>query len=129
MLRPFVYRVARNVCYDELRRQGRYDTVPLDATPDEGVNLPAPGPGISEMVERLYLWAEVHAAMDRLPELQRQALILYSEEDLTYAEIAEVMATDIGTIRSRLFHARQGLMRRLRPEVLQAFGITTETVK
>jgi RNA polymerase sigma-70 factor, ECF subfamily len=126
-LRPFVYRVARNVCYDELRRRGRYETVSFAETPNEETSLPAPGPGVGETVERLMLWNEVRAAIDRLPEFQRQTLILYSEEDLSYAEIAEVMGTDIGTVRSRLFHARQGLMRRLRPEVLLAFGIATET--
>jgi RNA polymerase sigma-70 factor (ECF subfamily) len=129
MLRPFAYRVARNLCYDELRRRGRYDMASLEAMPDEGTNIPTPGPGIGETVERLYLWSEVHAAIERLPEFQRQALILYSEEDLSYAEIAEVMVTDIGTIRSRLFHARQGLIRRLRPEVLEAFGIVAQSTK
>ena len=61
--------------------------------------------------------------MERLPELQRQALILFSEEGLSYNEIAEAMDTSIGTVKSRLFHAKQGLRRLLRPDTLQALDV------
>jgi len=59
-------------------------------------------------------------AMDRLPEPQRQALILFADEELSYAEIAEVLGTNIGTVKSRLFHAKRTLRRLLRPETVSA---------
>jgi RNA polymerase sigma factor (sigma-70 family) len=62
----------------------------------------------------------VKEAIDRLPEMQRQTLILYSEEQLSYAEIAVAMDTSIGTVKSRLFHAKKLLRQMLRPETLQA---------
>jgi RNA polymerase sigma-70 factor (ECF subfamily) len=127
---PFLYRVARNRSYDILRKQGRFDIVPLDPGPETaGVRseyLPAHGPTPAESVERIFLWSEVRKAIDRLPEQQRQTLILYAEEDFSYPQIAEAMATDIGTVRSRLYHARRNLMRCLRPDTLQALGLAPE---
>jgi len=73
-----------------------------------------------EVAHWLMIQLEVRETIDRLPENQRQALILYAEEGLSYAEIAEAMNTNIGTIKSRLFHAKQNLRRLVRPEVLEA---------
>ena len=72
------------------------------------------------------LYAEVQKAIDRLPEIQRQAIILYCEENLTYAQIAEAMGTDIGTIKSRIFYGRKNLLNLLKPEILEALGIEKE---
>jgi RNA polymerase sigma-70 factor (ECF subfamily) len=52
---------------------------------------------------------QVQVALAALPELQRQALVLYVEGGLTYREIAEVQGVSLGTVMSRLFHARQKL--------------------
>jgi len=124
-LRPYVFRIARNRCYDALRRQGRFEQVSLD---DEPVEMRVsfahvPYEGIPEDTTHwLLLHLEVQEAMDRLPELQRQTLILYCEEEMTYHEIAEVMNVSIGTVKSRLFHARATLRRLLKPETLRAIG-------
>lgn len=124
-LRPYVYRIARNRCYDLLRRQGRYEHVSLDDEPasvrisfDLARQNGRPPP--DEVTHWLLLNLEVQEAMEKLPENQRQALILYSEEDMTYAEIAEVMEVSVGTVKSRLFHAKKNLRRLLRPETLLA---------
>ncbi len=122
-LRPYVYRMARNRCYDELRRQGRYRSLSLD---DEAVEVrvsyaganDAPSP--EDAAYWLLLQLEVREAMEQLPELQREALILYSEEEMTYAEIAAAMNTSLGTIKSRIHHAKKSLRRLLRPETLHA---------
>ena len=53
--------------------------------------------------------AQVEEAVDRLPELQRQALLLYWKEELSYTEIAEATGTNIGTVKSRLFRARDAV--------------------
>ncbi len=123
-VRPYLYRMVRNRTYDELRRIGRYEVVSLDEEPVEAYasfqNLPDDGEAPDETAHWLLIQLEVREAMERLPELQRQALILFSEEGLTYNEIAAAMETSIGTIKSRLFHAKQNLRRLLRPETLQA---------
>jgi RNA polymerase sigma-70 factor (ECF subfamily) len=129
-LRPFLFRVVRNRCYDELRRGGRFQRVSLEEDPD-GTDAGAsvlvdPRPPPDEAVQSLLLLSEVQQAMERLPELQRQALILYSEEKLTYTQIAEAMASDVGTVKSRIHYARKNLVKLLRPETLAALGIEAE---
>lgn len=123
-LRPFLYRVARNRCYDELRRGGRFDIMPLDDEPTEAwVSYQAnEAPPPEDLAHWLLLHMEVQEAMLSLPELQRQALILYAEEGLTYTEIAEAMNTSLGTVKSRIYYAKRHLRQTLRPEVLQALA-------
>ena len=126
-LRPYVFRIARNRCYDILRHQGRFETVSIDAEDDDPFTVRVSfeladerSTPPEEVTHWLLLHLEVREAIDQLPELQRQALILYAEESMSYAEIAEVMGVNIGTIKSRLFHAKQTLRRMLRPETLRA---------
>jgi RNA polymerase sigma-70 factor (ECF subfamily) len=125
-LRPYVFRIARNRCYDILRRVRRYEEVSIDADDDplrvrvsfELADERSTPP--EEVAHWILLQLEVREAIDSLPELQRQTLMLFAEEGLTYAEIAEVMGVSIGTIKSRLFHAKRGLRARLKPETLEA---------
>ncbi len=130
-LRPFLFRVVRNCCYDTLRHQGRFQFVPLDVdSKDSAVDLSFLADLRKQPDEELHwklLHAEVQKAIDRLPEVQRQAMILYCEEDLTYTQIAEAMATDIGTVKSRIFYGRKNLRKLLKPEILEALGIEKET--
>jgi RNA polymerase sigma-70 factor, ECF subfamily len=129
-LRPFLYRVVRNLCYSELRRSGRFSVVSLDALTGQenatAASLPDKGLPLDEQVHWLLLCAEVQNAIDRLPEMHRQTMILYCEEDLTYTQIAEAMATDIGTVKSRLHYARKHLIRILRPETVESLGLHKE---
>jgi RNA polymerase sigma-70 factor (ECF subfamily) len=59
--------------------------------------------------------AAVNAAMEALPEDLRQALTLREIEGLSYEEIAVAMACPIGTVRSRIFRAREVVSARVRP--------------
>jgi RNA polymerase sigma-70 factor (ECF subfamily) len=123
-LRPYVYRIARNKCYDELRKMGRYEQVSLDDEPVQvRVSFNAQdynGTPPDEAAHWLLLHLEVQEAMNRLPDLQREALILYSEEQMTYAEIADVMDCSVGTIKSRIHHAKRNLRGLLNPNTLEA---------
>jgi RNA polymerase sigma-70 factor (ECF subfamily) len=56
---------------------------------------------------------EVLRAIDALPDEFRETLVLSDVEGLTYAEIAEVTGVPVGTVKSRLFRARQALQKRL----------------
>jgi len=59
--------------------------------------------------------ATVNASIDALSEDLRQAITLREIEGLSYEEIAEVMNCPIGTVRSRIFRAREAIAQRLRP--------------
>jgi RNA polymerase sigma-70 factor (ECF subfamily) len=123
-LRPYAFRIARNRCYDLLRREGRTNILALDAEPENGgtalelADVRATAP--DDAVHWLLLHMEVQDALDRLPPSQRQTLTLYTEAELTYQEIAEVLDVSIGTVKSRLFHAKKNLRGLLRPQTLLA---------
>jgi RNA polymerase sigma-70 factor, ECF subfamily len=57
----------------------------------------------------------VNAAMDALPEELRQAITLRELEGLSYEEISEMMNCPIGTVRSRIFRAREAISARIKP--------------
>jgi len=59
--------------------------------------------------------AAVNAAIDALSEDLRQAITLREIEGLSYEEISDVMNCPIGTVRSRIFRAREAIAARLRP--------------
>jgi RNA polymerase sigma-70 factor, ECF subfamily len=59
--------------------------------------------------------AAVNAAMEALPEDLRQAVTLREIEGLSYEEISGVMGCPIGTVRSRIFRAREAISTRVRP--------------
>lgn len=135
-LRAYVFRIARNRCYDELRYRQRYDTVSLDEEPEEPWLAFTPvdnGTPPDDLTHWLLLNLEVQQAMERLPQAQREALILYAEHDLSYAEIAEVTNCSLGTAKSRVFYARKNLRGLLRPQMLQVleeeFGARQEREK
>lgn len=121
-LRPYVFRIARNHCYDELRKQGRFEPLSMD---DEATEVRVSftsdkQPEAEDTAHWILLHMEVQQAMEYLPELQRQTLILYSEEEMSYNEIAVAMETNVGTVKSRLFQARKALRRLLRSQTLKA---------
>lgn len=59
--------------------------------------------------------ATVNKAMEELPEELRNAIVLREIEGLSYDEIAEIMNCPIGTVRSRIFRAREAISARLKP--------------
>jgi RNA polymerase sigma-70 factor (ECF subfamily) len=67
---------------------------------------------------------EVLRAVDSLPEEFRETLVLSDVEQLSYAEIAEVTGVPIGTVKSRLFRARQALQ-----QVLHDYAVEMGYIK
>ncbi len=66
--------------------------------------------------------AAVNQAMEALPDELRQAVTLREIEGLSYEEIAEVMNCPIGTVRSRIFRAREAISARVRPMLANQTG-------
>lgn len=121
-LRPYLFRIVRNRCYDELRRQGRFEQISLDDEPVEtwvSAHVTPTTQTPEEMAHWLLLHLEVQEAIDRLPEHQRETLILYTEHDLSYSEIAAAMNTSIGTVKSRLYYAKKTVRQLVHPDTLK----------
>ena len=66
--------------------------------------------------------AAVSAAMDELSEDLRQAIVLREVEGLSYEEIAEAMDCPIGTVRSRIFRAREAISKKVKPLLIHQSG-------
>lgn len=116
----WVYRIARNVAIDSLRRRGgRGEQVMVqeNTLTDEGVR-PAPAaphsPGPQRAALRAELARELEAALAKLPEKHRTILVLREIEGLSYEELARVLEIPKGTVMSRLFHARHKMQAALR---------------
>lgn len=113
----WLFRLTANVCLDWLRAKKRRPVVSLTTVDDEDeeVQLDLPDPGKSP--EELLLAAEDRAALvkalNALPVEYRQILTLRAIDDLSYAEIAEILKLREGTVKSRLSRARTALRNKL----------------
>jgi RNA polymerase sigma-70 factor (ECF subfamily) len=103
----WLYRVITNRCID-LRRKPRTDDV--DAIP-EPADMHPDAVSVMQQGEVLSL---LEQAMNLLPEQQRVAIILSYHEDMTNAEVAEVMETTVSAVESLLKRGRQQLKKLLR---------------
>lgn len=114
----WLYRIATNVCLDELRRRGRQPVLSLDqpVVMDEGPVArqtvdPAAGP--LEELERSEVSAAVQQGISSLQPEHRAVLVLRDIQGLSYDEIAEALQCSLGTVKSRLNRARLALRERL----------------
>lgn len=115
----WLYRIAVNTAKNYLESQGRRP--PGSDVEIEGAELIESGEGLRDQAtpERQMLTDEiattVHRVLEHLPPDLRTAITLREIEGLSYEEIAEVMDCPIGTVRSRIFRAREAIDQELRP--------------
>ncbi len=87
-----------------------------EAVDDEVLmDLPADQPGPDGHTERRQTVRRIRDAVGELPLGQRQVLTLVDLEEMSYAEVAEILAIPIGTVMSRLCRARAALRKLLEP--------------
>lgn len=72
---------------------------------------------IYESVEKAEKYSKVHQAIDQLSPKRKAVIILYYLEDRPCEEMADILNCSIGTVKSRLFHARKELKKRLEPYI------------
>lgn len=103
-LRPFLLGIARNLALKRWRGESRWDEL------DEERFIASPVDVIAGETAEI-----VGEAVRSLPPLQREVLILCEYEELTLEEIARVVQSEVGTVKSRLHRARENLRRILAP--------------
>lgn len=98
----WLFRIAINRLRDELRRRKRQAfSVDFDSTPPEAFGEVASGPGPSDAMHRREQVQRLRAAIDRLPEADRELLHLRYTAELSFAEIAETLDEPLGTVLAR----------------------------
>ncbi|MET3107192.1 RNA polymerase sigma-70 factor (ECF subfamily) [Oxalobacteraceae bacterium GrIS 2.11] len=116
----WLYRIGVNTAKNHLVRQRRRVPTSTDSDVQEAETFDE-SDGLREtntpesVLESKQLAETVNEAMSSLPEELRVAISLREIEGLSYDEIAELMACPIGTVRSRIFRARETIADKIRP--------------
>jgi RNA polymerase sigma-70 factor (ECF subfamily) len=109
-VKAYLFAIARNQYLQELRKRARH--VELDSS------YPAAEPGAQESVQQRDALSIVLAALRRLPELDRSALLMRTLEELPYEEIAQALQLSISAAKVRVHRARLRLAALVPKEVL-----------
>jgi len=112
---PWFYTILKNLCLDHLEKQRRMSEIPIESVHvfvDEGRNLEI----------RDALWKGI----ERLPLVQREAIILKYFHQYSYQEIAEILQKPIGTVMSSLYYAKRKLKEILSPYLRRNTSDETE---
>lgn len=110
----WLFRVAQNAAIDVIRKR-RIQLVPLTRRADEGsestvdLELPDGQPSALETLQGRELDASIRSAIDALPWEYRELILLRHYGELAYEEIAEAKGMPLGTVKNKLFRARQML--------------------
>ncbi len=111
----WLYRIAKNVCLDEIRRRQRNPVHSLDKPikTDEGDQLERQIEDDSPTPEDTIVTNEqqvvIEKAMQKLPAHHRTVIIFRDIEGFSYSQIAEILDVKLGTVKSRLYRARNNL--------------------
>lgn len=117
----YLLTIAANLARDR-RRTPVVDPIDADVAPAAPEHAPAAQAESRDTLRR------VRAVMDRLPEEERQALVLKELEKLPYAEIAQVMGVSVGAVKQKIFRARRRLRAELGEPVLPESPVEVDRV-
>jgi RNA polymerase sigma-70 factor, ECF subfamily len=104
-LRAWLFTILRNIHLNQLRHSSRrpHETSYDDMPEPPGHSAPAQGHGMAIR--------DLGLALDKLPDQQREVVLLVGLEDMSYKETAEILDIPIGTVMSRLARGREALGR------------------
>src|SRR5215210_989610 len=119
----WIYRIAHNAAIDHLRRVGAARIEEMEVEGEGGTSFEKPlaskAPTPEQETERGERRAEIEEVVAQLTPAYRELIVLRHSHDLSYDEIAEVTALPLGTVKNRIFRAREAMR-----ELLVARGIT-----
>jgi len=109
----WIYRVANNLCLDELKRAGRRKSTPLELWNGESVAGTINPKTPADTLETRELEQILRKALLTLSEEQRTVVILKEYEGLKFREIADILGEPENTVKSRLYYGLKHLRRTL----------------
>jgi len=117
----WLFTIARNLCLNELRRRSRHPAESLDETHAEHEDQPArqyEDKKIHLPTEKILhgeLAEKIEEALAELPEIQRTAILLCRQDELSYEEIATVLGCSLSATKSVIHRGRETLKEKLKP--------------
>lgn len=112
----WLYRIALNACHTRLRRKEEAVAWSLDDEDEDGPKSELPDLSSEPVTERLQRAERselLKRALQSIPAEMRQVIIMKEYEELTFAEIAEILQIPVSTVKSRLYTGLQQLRSRL----------------
>lgn len=112
---PWLHRILKNTCLSQIRRRYRARHLSLDRAEEDEQPWELPDFRMNPEIEvsRGELRREMKRAFSKLRPKDREIIVLKHFQDLSYQEIADILRIPIGTVMSRLFHARRRLRENL----------------
>jgi len=109
----WLFKVASNYMIDYWRKK-KLPTVSLDAVPEDGeddrpIQVAAEGPSVARQYELTELRGRLEAAIGRLPAALRELFVWRHVNGLSYEEMAEIKGIPVGTVKNRVFQAKEML--------------------
>ncbi len=110
--KAWLLRTVTNACYDELRRQKRRPTTPLEPENDDAEEIESPrwladgSMSPEEKFEAAELEHAIQHCLEALPTDFRAVVVLADVQGMDYAEVAAAVHTPLGTVKSRIARAR-----------------------
>lgn len=118
----WLYRITTNLCIDRARKRKRSPQQAFSLDEAGGEDEDSEQREIADLsqeptllAEREELRLQVRATIAAMPEKMRTVLVMFDMQGIPYEDIARSLQIPVGTVKSRLFHARAELERRLRP--------------
>lgn len=114
----WLYKIMRNLVFNEVRRRRRHPTRPIEGMAEEGArplqtaDVNAKSPATTMLDDEMQ--AAIQNAIEELPEVQRMAIVLRRYDEFSYEEIADILGLSVPAVKSVLFRARTDLRERLR---------------
>jgi RNA polymerase sigma-70 factor (ECF subfamily) len=115
----WLFKITRNLVFNEMRRRKRHVAVSLDQPRDPEDERPlqaadhsSKAPDTAVLDEEMM--GAIQKAIEELPETQRMAIVLRRYEETPYEEIAEILKLSVPAVKSLLFRARTELREKLR---------------
>ncbi len=107
----WIFKIASNFMIDHWRKK-RVGAVSLDQPVADGdeaymIQVPDHDPPVAEAYERSQIRKSIEAALSRVPEGLRELFVLRHVNEFSYEEIAEIKGLPVGTVKNRVFQAKE----------------------
>jgi RNA polymerase sigma-70 factor (ECF subfamily) len=113
----WLFKIASNHLIDHWRKK-KLPTVSIDQPTDDGdgpllPQVPDPGPPVARKFELAEIRRKIEKALESVPDAFRELFVLRHVNEFSYEEIADIKSLPVGTVKNRVFQAKEMLRKRM----------------